>query len=324
MAAAVGGVLLVGVPIAAAVALRPGNGSSPVAVVTRPGTGSSPARVITPARPTPSVPTVDPGFPAPPLGAVVFSRQAGPDALALGIVPRLGSVLLQASLVGQQGVGVSGRTVSFAVDGASKAATPCGPGCYRAVLPAHRPQVVTVTLDRPATRWRIALPQPWPPPNAKALMDLAGKTWRGLRSVSFHESLGSGSSVVVRSAWQIQAPDRLAYQVAGGWSAVVVGHRRWDRAPGSTTWVESAQTPLSQPVPTWTAVTNAYELGIVKVGGRPAWRVSFFDPGTPAWFTVDVARWTFRTLDVRMITTAHFMHDVYGAFNRTPPVEPPR
>jgi hypothetical protein len=54
------------------------------------------------------------------------------------------------------------------------------------------------------------------------------------------------------------------------------------------------------------------------------WTISFFDPGTPAWFTVSIDRQTSRTLQSMMITTAHFMHDVYGAFNATPAIAPPR
>jgi hypothetical protein len=52
-----------------------------------------------------------PRFPAPPDGAVVYSRQLGSDALALGVVPRHGSVLAQASVVGPEGRGVSGLAV---------------------------------------------------------------------------------------------------------------------------------------------------------------------------------------------------------------------
>jgi hypothetical protein len=52
--------------------------------------------------------------------------------------------------------------------------------------------------------------------------------------------------------------------------------------------------------------------------------VSFFDPGIPAWFTLTVDKQTSRTLDSQMVATAHFMHDVYGAFNRTPVIVPPK
>ena len=70
----------------------------------------------------------EPLFPAPPDGAVVYSRQLGSDALALGVVPRRASVLAQASVVGPQGQGVSGLSVTFVVQGATKSATRAAPG----------------------------------------------------------------------------------------------------------------------------------------------------------------------------------------------------
>jgi hypothetical protein len=124
------------------------------------------------------------------------------------------------------------------------------------------------------------------------------------------------------STWQLEAPGQVAYQVVGGWAGVVVGNPRWDRSPTSKRWVRSPQTPLTQPVPAWVRVTDAHVLGTTVMDGGQAWRVSFFDPSTPAWFTVVISRRTFRTLESQMVTTAHFMH-VYGAFNTTPPIRPP-
>src|SRR5262249_30241875 len=50
-----------------------------------------------------TVPTLEAGFPAPPQRAVVYSRQFGRNALALGVVPRAGEVVAQASVVGPEG-----------------------------------------------------------------------------------------------------------------------------------------------------------------------------------------------------------------------------
>jgi len=309
--AALGGALLAA-PIAAALLLRPGSGAQ-----------ASPAS----AAPAPTAPApARSDFPAPPRGAVVFSRQLGSDALALGVVPGHGHVLLQASVVGPQGSGVSGLAVAFTVQGARRRAAPCGPGCYRATLGTMGPPP-SVTLELrggPATRWQVALPSIWPPRDASALLARAGRVWRSLRSLSFRESLASGPGHAVRSTWQLQAPDRLAYQVSGGWAAVVIGGRRWDRSPGGERWIASPQTRLTQPIPFWVSVRDAHLLGTATVQGRPVWRVSFFDPDTPAWFDVALDRKTSRTLELRMITTAHFMHDVYSSFNATPAIQPPR
>jgi hypothetical protein len=81
---------------------------------------------------------------------------------------------------------------------------------------------------------------------------------------------------------------------------------------------------VTQPVPFWVSWVDARILGTVTVGGVPAWRVSFFDPRTPGWYTILVEKPTFRTVDVRMVATAHFMHDVYGPFDSKVTVSPPR
>src|SRR5580765_1099674 len=77
---------------------------------------------------------VSSAFPSPPPGATVYARQRGAEALALAVVPTGRQLLLQASVVGQQGQGVSGLSVRFTVAGSTWAAAACGAGCYRATI----------------------------------------------------------------------------------------------------------------------------------------------------------------------------------------------
>ena len=257
----------------------------------------------------------------------MFARRLGGNDLALGVVPGKGSVVAQASLVSQQGKGVTGRSVAFVVQGKTTAATACGAGCYRATLPVEgRPATVDVVVGgSPSARWRVAMPATWPPKDGTALVDRAEAVWTSLRSLSFDESLSSGTGVTVHSAWQVQAPDRLAYQVKGGWQAVIVGTRRWDKPPGpASKWVESPQSQLTQPIPGWVTVKDAHVLGRTTYLGKPATVVTFYDPGTPGWFELTIDDATLRTTRVHMIATAHFMQDDYGAFDATAPIEPPR
>lgn len=264
------------------------------------------------AQQAPPVPTRTPrAFPAPPAGAVVFAREDGPNALALALVPRGLHVLAQASVVGQQGKGVSGLSVAF---GAVRASV-CGPGCYRATI--VRPRAVDVRVG--AMHWRVALPSRWPPPDASAIVASAARTWRSLHSLAFSDRLGSDATHVVFSEWRAVAPDRLSYVIPGGYRAIIVGGRRWDRAPGGR-WVESPQTaPVRQPVPVWQSAVDAHVVG--KPGATL--RVTFYDPRTPAWFAITVDARTSRTVDLRMVTTAHFMHERYDAFDAPLVVRPP-
>lgn len=256
-------------------------------------------------------------FPVPPKGGVLYARQMGGEALALGVVPGRGRVLAQASVLSGQGEGVSHLQVTLN----GRRAVACGSGCYRVTL-AGRPKSVTVRVR--TTSWRVVLPAAWPPRDATAIAYEATAAWRALDSLSFQEHLASDAVHSTTSAWRVQSPDRVAYRIAGnGPEGIVVGDKRWDRTTPKGKWVESPQFRLTQPLPPWTAVRDAHLLGSGTLRGRRVWRISFFDPGTPGWFTLVIDQKTYHTLESEMITTAHFMHDVYGAFNSTTPIRPP-
>ncbi|MEO9176137.1 MAG: hypothetical protein ABI317_11550 [Gaiellales bacterium] len=296
-----------------------------VVLVIASGGSSAPLQLTTPVAAAKS------RFPAPPSGAVVFAREDSTDVLALAVVRRTGDDLeLQASDVGQQGTGVSGLRVSFAVTAGGAVhtadAAPCGDGCYRAhVSLSATPATVRVDVVRSArtTHWVVPLPRPWPAPDASALVARAARVWTSLTSLSYTDRLGSDASHVVRSHWQIVAPDRLAYQIEqGGGQAVIVGVKRWDRATGEK-WQESPAVRLHQPEPFWVSATDAHIVGSGRFDGRPVWRVSFYDPRTPGWFLISIDKGTSRTLDLHMLATAHFMHDSYGQFNAPIKIVPP-
>jgi hypothetical protein len=278
-----------------------------------------------------AVPEIGPAtsrFPTPPAGAVVFAREAGADVLALGVVPRRDALQLQASVLDGDGHGVSGLRVVFSAGGVRRVGTACGAGCYRATVSAPRtPRAVSLAVAgrETSTGWRVALPAVWPPPDGTAIMARAGRVWRSLRSLAYVERLASNSTDRETSDWRVAAPDRAAYSIRGHGGGIVIGARRWDRATPGGRWVESRQSGLiTQPVPFWVGVSNAHVLGTVSASGRPAWLVSFFDPRTPAWFEATVEKQTGRTLELRMLAAAHFMHDVYRLFDRAPAIVPPR
>jgi hypothetical protein len=256
----------------------------------------------------------------------VYARRLGNDVLALAVVPLGGNALrVQASVVGRQGNGIAGKRIVFSVAGRRKPATACGPGCYRASFaPSTAPRAVDVTVgDAAAPAWNVRLPSAWPPKDGTAVVRRAARVWRTLHSVTFRERLAGGKKDSVVSAWRVQAPDRVAYEVVGGWSAVIIGTRRWDRAPGAHRWERSTQSRLHQLVPPWVNSTGAHILREVTYEGRRAVQVSFYDTGSNAWFRLTVETATGRTLETWMVTNAHFMLDVFRRFNTTPAILPP-
>ncbi len=146
-------------------------------------------------------------------------------------------------------------------------------------------------------------------------MARAARVWRGLHTLEFNDELSSGGPLTLDTRWKIVAPDKIAYEIKGESSSVIIGDHRWDKPAGAKTFTESAQAPVQQPQPFWVAATDVRLLGTVSVHGRPAWKISFFDPETPGWFTILVDKATMHTVDVRMTAIAHFMHDTYGPFN---------
>jgi hypothetical protein len=168
-----------------------------------------------------------------------------------------------------------------------------------------------------STTWHVDVPSR--AARASSIVARATRTWRSLRTLAFFDRLGSDASHVVVSHWVIVAPDKLSYTIPRGAQGVIVGSRRWDRSTPNGKWIESPQTPVTQPAPLWQSAVDAHVVAQTKA----AWRVTFFDPRTPAWFEIIVAKRTFRTLDARMITTAHFMHERYGPFDAPLAVRPP-
>jgi hypothetical protein len=288
-----------------------------------------------PAAPAPrasSRPPTASEFPAPPRNAVVFAQEDDANVVALAVRSRNQQLSLQSSVVGPDGRGVDGLALGFAVrtgigQVVRTAGTACGRGCYAATLATDPPRRVTVTVGEGSDQRSIdfALPRPWPPADANALVLRSGRVWRNLRTLVWRERLASDARHSINTLYGAVAPNGLSYQIKGGAAAVVIGVRRWDRASPTGPWRRSFQRPpLRQPIPFWSGVRNAHVVASPTVRGRRTWLVTFFDPRTPAWFTVVLDQATLRTLDLRMATTAHFMHHVYGPFNHPLELRPPR
>jgi hypothetical protein len=260
-----------------------------------------------------------------PAGTLVLGGRAGDLAVGLA-VQRTGSeeLELEARVLGPDGLGAEGLQLEFVSGATAVAATPCGPARYCAGLRADVPGELEVRVDGSGepTSARFRLPASWKP--AGELVADATRVYEELRTVVYDERLDPGRGKVLETRWRVAAPDRLAYRIQGGPSAVVVGSRRWDREPGGT-WIESRQDPLTLPEPPWTdAVTSASLLGEATLDGRKTWVVSFLDEAAlPTWFTIWIEQSTGRTLQVRMTTASHFMLQRYRSFDEPLRIEPP-
>ncbi len=281
----------------------------------------------------PAAPAVSPLLPgAIPTGPFVDAREDGDLAVGFAAEPAgSGRLKLSTTVIAGDGGRARGLRLSVRLVSASVSRGPagtCGAGCYAATLAfAGRPRVAFVTIRPPgqaSSVVRFDFPSAWPPPSAKQIAREATLVFDRLRTITIDERLGSSVTNVAHTKWRLEAPNKLSYSIEGGPQAVIIGGRRWDRNPGGR-WVASPQLPVTQPTPTWgSPPARAALLGDGRVDGREVWRISFVDPTVPAWFNVWIDKKTLRTLKLRMIAPAHFMHHVYAGFDEPQSIGPPR
>jgi methionine-rich copper-binding protein CopC len=259
-----------------------------------------------------------PALPVPARDAFVTAGAAGPYAVGVALRNEPGGVRARATVLGQQGP-ASGRRVTIEVSGRALQGAPCGDGCYDVLARGRRLTSLGVDVGRAHADLRV--PERWPAPRADAIVRRAHRVFGNLRSVTFLSILGPTTTL-----WKAQAPNRLsAVEQHTGEAAVVIGGRRWDRDSADARWQPSPQSPIRQPTPPWPAAfTDAHLLGSAQVNGQAVWRVSFLDPQTPAWFTIDVDKASGRTYRMDMIAQAHFMREDYSRFNAPTAIVPPR
>ena len=314
------GALALGAGAVAVVAVLAHNTPGPASSATIPSAPAAPSSTQTTLT-NPEPPATGAAFPGPPPGGVVFARQSGDNILALGVVPGK-RLLLQTSVLNGQGRGFTGLGVSFRVGSKHATATPCGDGCYLATIASpSAPKAVGVRVSgmkpTPVT-WRVAMPKRWPPPDASQLVARAAHAIRSLRTLTVDDSLASGLGKTLYTHWMMAAPNRLTYQIANGPSAVIIGKNRWDKVPGQK-WVKSPQAPIHPLNPFWVSWTNAHVLNETPT----SWHVTFFDPKTPGWYELTVAKSSLRPLTMRMQAAAHFMTQHYSRFNAPVKITPP-
>jgi hypothetical protein len=261
----------------------------------------------------------NPNFPSPPPGAIVLSTEAGDRALALAVMPGL----VRVSVLSAEGPGAAGLKVSLQFgSGYLTAADPCGPGCYQSKVTGTPDSPVSVVID--GKTYAFVLPK-LQAPDGSAIVAHAATVWNGLHTLVWHERLASDPTNALSVVYRAIAPDKLAYTIAGKSASVIIGGMRWDRPAPGAPWRASAQnSPVRQPQPFWQKALDARVVGTAKVGGRPVWHVSFFDPSTPSWFEASIDQKTYRTLELDMTAASHFMHDVYGPFDASMRLQAPK
>ncbi len=189
------------------------------------------------------------------------------------------------------------------------------------MIAGHRPAERVLSFALPPRRANIK-------PGSQILWQLGpwSSVWRNLESVIDHDALSDGHATV-HTTRLANCRARQGGATSSKARRVVGDHRRSNLGEGGR------RLGLDGTATVAFAAAGALLVGggrrprcrqRLPVDGHPAWKVTFFDPSTPGWYSILVDKATSRTVSVRMIATAHFMHDEYSGFDAPLSITPPR
>lgn len=224
------------------------------------------------------------------------------------------------------------RPVSASVEIEGQAQPPCGTGsagCWEISSKSTGGRLVATISDADGTH-RVSVPAVWNEngsQRARALLARAQRTMRQLATAQMRESVTSGLGETVRTHYRFNAPDRMEYRTQSGAHLIAIRKTGWESLQGGPLQKE----PFGGPGPEggvefaqffrWTIFDqNVRWMG---ANARVA-QLALFDPSTPIWYRLTIARSTDRVVREDMITQGHFMTRRWFAFNRPEQITPPR
>lgn len=207
--------------------------------------------------------------------------------------------------------------------------SPCGPDCqtFRVRDAPH----LTITLRERGRVYTTRLPTRWDSQGgvrARWLLARAQAVMRRLSSVRETESITSGPGSYAHTVYRLKSPDRLAYRTGQHVRSIVIGKTSWNQGDSISPWQESAYGGgLPFRTRSWFNWSNyaqtVYLLNIQNRGPAPRAVIALMDPGTPAWWRLEIDLRTFRVRRTRLMALGHFMRQTYYAPNQPLKITPP-
>jgi hypothetical protein len=253
-------------------------------------------------------------------GQLAIAEQAGPNIAAFWLRRE------DARLTGTMRLlDFSAKPVDAAVQLEGGRTEECGTGCWRLDAPASV-AAIRVSVEAGAEVHELSVPVGWEPRRGQRAVRLLRRTqeaMRALRTLRMREVLTSGLGPVVRSGYEFQAPDRMAYRTNTGTRLVALGERRYLSTGGGP--FERGRFGADgfrlEQFFRWTIYGRS--VSWLGTGGLRA-RIALFDQATPVWYRLTIDRGTDRIIEERMIAGGHFMDRRYFDFNRPLSIAPPR
>lgn len=220
------------------------------------------------------------------------------------------------------------------MNGRSIEARECGPTCRSAQVDVHGGERLEVRVGgTPGGTAAFDLP-PLPVPDGGDLVERMRERMRRVRTLRFEELLGPAEGVPggrLRTEYEMQAPDRLRYEISSGAAAVWIGTTRWLRDQPNGAW-RGEEAGITLPVPSFVwdppavrQLVAARVLGTAEVDRVNTQILAFFSEAgsLPVWFRVWVdADGLARRAEMR--APGHFMDHRYSDFDAPFSIEPPR
>jgi hypothetical protein len=207
----------------------------------------------------------------------------------------------------------------------------CGRGCATFTT-SGLPGTLRVSLRERGHRYRAELPTTWQrgrSVQARRWLNQAVAAMRRLRSVREYEQVASVPGKFAITNYRLRSPDRFAYDTSLGGQSIVIARSQWSREAPDRGWQRELYGGGGPAFRTrswfvWSNYAQAVRLlGIKRVAGRRTAIIALMDPGSPAWWRLYIDMATKRVFQTRLITSAHFMTQVYYDFNRPLAIRPP-
>jgi copper transport protein len=217
---------------------------------------------------------------------------------------------------------------------------PCGVGCTEVTLPSGAHGLVVTLTDQSRT-YTVRLPLAAGPAfnrlAARLLRRVESSELR-LRSAVVHETLAPGPVTPNVTTYELQAPDRLAYQLTRNGRPVAddvtIGPTEWTRSLGRGSWEKTEYGGGAEPFSTaaylgwWMAsAASPRLLGLHRLRGAEVADIATLTESAgvgPLWLRLRLDTTHGRLLSLQMITAEHFMTQSWGAFNTPQRIRRPR
>jgi hypothetical protein len=199
-------------------------------------------------------------------------------------------------------------------------------------------RVLTVGIDAHGTNYAAELPIGFSPDGsglAQRLVNRVSAAEVRLGSAVVHESLRGSPTPPDITVYEIQAPDRFAYQLSRAGrpigDTIIIGTREWTRAAGQGAWQGASYGPQPWSASSYLSWWGDYAdsprlLDLRRVGSLRIADVATLDeiPGLgPVWLRLELDLTHDRLLRLRMITAGHFMTQAWGTYDQPQRIEPP-